>query len=129
MLKLIKGELFFGMLLELTLEGYLEFAINGYVNLTNFSIKFLGDIFGLTMSCFCVFMDAIFLPFVILWINIFKNKYDLRKKSFKERWGVIYEGYKYNNKYKRLYTLYFVARRMLFVALGFIIQNYKLTGV
>ena len=129
MLKLIKGELFFGMLLEVTLEGYLEFAINGYVNLTNFSIKFLGDIFGLTMSCFCVFMDAIFLPFVILWINIFKNKYDLRKKSFKERWGVIYEGYKYNNKYKRLYTLYFVARRMLFVALGFIIQNYKLTGV
>lgn len=80
MLKLIKGELFFGMLLEVTLEGYLEFAINGYVNLTNFSIKFLGDIFGLTMSCFCVFMDAIFLPFVILWINIFKNKYDLRKK-------------------------------------------------
>jgi hypothetical protein len=90
MLKLLKRELFFGMILEVTLEGYLEFAINGYVNLTDYSIKYLGDIIGLAMSCFCVFMDAVFLPFILLWINLFKDKYDLKKKYFKERWGVLY---------------------------------------
>ena len=120
-MRTLKRELFFGMILEITLEGYLEFAFGGYVNLNNFSLEYPGDIFGLVMSCFCVFMDAIFLPVVLLWINLFKDKYDLKKKSFKERWGVIYEGYKHNNKFVRLYILYFVARRMLFVTIGFAI--------
>ena len=117
------------MILEVTLEGYLEFGTNGYINLRAIKLNQPGEIIGFAMSCFCIFMDVIFLPAVLLWINLFKDKYDLRKKAFKEKWGVVYDGYKYSTKYLRLYTLFFVFRRMLFLLIGFGIQDYKKTGV
>ena len=109
------------MILEVTLEGYLEFGIDGYINIKSMKLNHSGEIIGTVLSCFCIFMDAIFLPVILIWINIFKDKYDLRKKAFREKWGVIYENYKYNSKYVRLYTLFFVLRRIIFLILGFMI--------
>ena len=71
------------MILEVTLEGYLEFGTNGYINLRAIKLNQPGEIIGFAMSCFCIFMDVVFLPAVLLWINLFKDKYDLRKKAFK----------------------------------------------
>lgn len=121
MLKVIQGEIFFNIILEVTLEGYLEFSIDGYINFRNINLDYPGEIIGALLSCFCIFMDFIFVPAVLIWINLFKDKYDLKKKAFKEKWGVIYVGYKYNSKYVRLYTLFFVCRRMLFLVMGFAI--------
>ena len=129
MLRTIKSGLFFNMILEVTLEGYLEFGINGYFNIRAIKFNYIGEIIGVILSCFCIFMDAIFLPAVLLWINLFKDKYDLRRKAFKEKWGVIYSGYRYSTKYLRLYTLFFVCRRMNYLLIGFAITDYKKTGV
>ena len=63
-------ELFFNAILSMTMEGYLEYIIYGFLNFYTRDTKINGEILGLIFSLICIFLAIIFLP-ILLLLNIF----------------------------------------------------------
>jgi hypothetical protein len=50
----IKG-LFFNVFLAMAMEGYLEFTINGFLNVYTANTSLNGEILGITIASICIF--------------------------------------------------------------------------
>jgi hypothetical protein len=73
-LEKISKELFFNLLLSLTMENLLEFVVYGFLNIYTLNTSTNGEILGLMISLFCIFSAVIFLPISLLWAIFSKNE-------------------------------------------------------
>ena len=116
--KTIKG-LFFNIILSMSMEGFLEFVIYSFLNFYSINFSLNGEVLGVMISSFCIFLAAFFLPISLMWAIFSKDEKQIASKEFKEKWGALFEFVKTKNKYTRFYNLIFVLRRFLFVMLCF----------
>jgi hypothetical protein len=66
--------LFFNQILSMTIEGYIDILINGFLNILTKDISTNGEILGLMMAIFCLFLTLNFLPISLTWAIFSKNE-------------------------------------------------------
>ena len=93
----LKYGLFFNNILGMAIEGMIEFLINGYLNAMTSETSSFGEVIGISLSTFCIFISAIFLPSTILYIALTKNEEQIRNLNIKNKFGVIFESMKIKN--------------------------------
>jgi hypothetical protein len=79
--KTIKG-LFFNIILSMTMEGLFEFVIYSFLNFYSIDLTLNGEVFGVMISSFCIFLTAVFLPLSLLWAIFSNNEQELALKEF-----------------------------------------------
>lgn len=70
-----------------------------------------------------IFFSAIFVPISIVYV-LLKPIETLENEEFKDKWGVIYEAYKFQDTVKIKYRLFFCLRRIVFVSSIVIFDQY-----
>ena len=88
-----------------------------------------GEVLGSLFTILGLTATLVILPLLAFWIPLSFDKYALNKKSFKNKFGVLYQEQKYKNKFVRLYMLYFILRRMIFLCIGILIKDYRFSGI
>ena len=81
----------------LSLEAYFEFYITGILNIESLEINLNGEVLGLLLAIFCLFLIFAVIPFLSLYI-LSKTKKTLDTEDFKYSFGEMYENTKYNTK-------------------------------
>ena len=126
--KITSKNLFFNHILGLSLEAYMEFYINGLMNLQTADYSTNGEWIGMLLSYFTSIMIHGVLPLLLLYLQTLDlNK--LKSEKLQSYIGVLYTERKYKTKFQLAYTLMFIIRRGIFLTLGMFILNSKLGGV
>ena len=111
--------LFFGPIISIGLEGYLELLIAGYFTLaSNVRPIYAGDTFAQYLGYFSLLIALVYLPFSNLYV-ISKGKADLENEEFKQRWGSFYHNLKKESAWTMSFEIVFMVRRILFLTLAF----------
>jgi hypothetical protein len=71
--KVLKG-LFFNSILTMTMEGFIDFLINGFLNIYTMDTFTNGDILGFMVAMLCIFLTANFLPITLAWAIYSKDE-------------------------------------------------------
>ncbi len=71
--KFIKG-LFFNKILTVTFEGYVDFLIEGFLNMYSFDTSTNGEVLGLIISMIVLFLTMNFLPSSLTWAIFSKDE-------------------------------------------------------
>ena len=58
----------------MAMEGYLEFTINGFLNILTADTSLNGEILGIIIAYFCVYIAIVFLTIALLWVIFTKNE-------------------------------------------------------
>jgi len=69
---MIKG-LFFNSILSMTMEGFLEFIVYGFLDIYTRDSSSNGEILGLVFAFICIFL-SVFLINSLIWSIIFKDE-------------------------------------------------------
>ena len=56
----------------MAIEGMIEFCIRGYLNAKTAEIELDGEIMGITLSGFCLFLSFTLLPIILIYMLICK---------------------------------------------------------
>lgn len=67
-------DLFFNLILSMTMEGFFEFIIYSFLNFYSIDLTLNGEVLGKLISLFCIFLAAIFLPISLLWAIFSKDE-------------------------------------------------------
>ena len=70
----------------MAMEGYLEFTVNGFLNVYTADTSMNGEILGINIAFICLFQTIIFLPLALLWAIFTKDEKKLSTLEFKESW-------------------------------------------
>ena len=89
---------FFNQIIGLSLEAYMEFYINGLLNLQTPDFSTNGEILGMLLASFISFMIHIVIPFLLLYLQ-FTNLKRLKSKEIRSQIGVLYSNKKYKTKF------------------------------
>ena len=114
--------LFFSEILSIVMEGYIEFLIAQYLNLSLPLDSKTGEVISLIFTFSTMFLTWIFVPVVIFW-TMAQSEDTLREKSFQEKWGPIYEGLNLRKSGSLGYPLIFILRRIIFLGVCFFLQE------
>jgi len=68
---------------------------------------------------------VLILPLIII-ILLFHKIETLKKDSYVNRWGTLYEGIKMQNKYEISFYLWFMLRRLTFICAVFFMSENKM---
>lgn len=106
----------YGIMLIITLEGYLEILItvllNFQVPLLSFENTTLLRFVGICLLIQC----CVFLPLLTLSLGCIKSE-RLKNKGFQWKWGVMFLNLRTNTRGQMLYNFCFVVRRLVYVFL------------
>ena len=58
----------------MAIEGMIEYLIYGYLNALTARIDMLGEIMGIILSGFCIFLSSTMLPITLIYMFICKTK-------------------------------------------------------
>ncbi len=64
--KVLKG-LFFNSILSITMEGFIDLLINGFLNIYTIDTSTNGGILGFMVAMLCIFLTVNFLPIALAW--------------------------------------------------------------
>ena len=71
----VSEDIFFNTMIEMTIEGFIEFIIFGYLNTTTREFTLNGEIFGFSFGIFSLSMSGLIFPSVLIFhILTKKNK-------------------------------------------------------
>ncbi len=73
MKKVLKG-LFYNSISSMTLEGYIEFLITGFLNIYTKDTSTNGGILGFMVAILCIFLTVNFLPVALAWTFFSKDE-------------------------------------------------------
>ena len=114
----MKEKLFFGFIIELLLESYLELVIAGYLNSKAPLFTADGDIAAAYVGYASLFFTCIVMPAICIYIlRQPLNMY--QEKLFKRRFGAFYELMRTDNKWRVAFYLIFMMRRIIFITIAF----------
>jgi hypothetical protein len=58
----------------MTMEGFIDFLINGFLNIYTIDTSTNGDILGFMVATLCIFFTVNFLPISLAWAIFSKNE-------------------------------------------------------
>ena len=96
----------------------IEFLINGYLNLMTAKQSSYGEIMGVFLSGFCIFLSLTMVPITVMWMICFKSRTQLSSDKFREKYGALFEGVNLKWTSSRFYFFVFWARRMISICLS-----------
>lgn len=109
--------------IRLLIEGYLELIFSVYFNLkySNCDFKF----FGSWVNYFSAVIFAGILVIAPFFIAVFyyRNFHRFEDEEFTEKYGSVYEGLKINSRTVILFSIYFLIRRGLFMAVSILLYS------
>ena len=114
----MKKKLFFKDLIALTLEGYFEYIIAAYMNITYPVKKDSGEILGQAIAYYSAFLCLFLFP--LIWIILlFQPHKKLQSKKFKTKYGELFSNMKPGKKIYMMYYIIFSLRRLIFCFVAF----------
>ena len=72
LMKSLNG-LFFNSILSMTMEGYIDLLINGFLNIYTKDTSTNGEIIGFLIAILCVLLTVKFRPISLSWVIFLKN--------------------------------------------------------
>jgi hypothetical protein len=121
--------LFWGTLIRLMLEGYLELSLSVFVSLKNMSWEYEGysvlynNVFSIIVTVMLVSMPMMIYGFYMCNVD------EMEEEEFKVRYGNIYDGLVLDkNPFKRrralFYPFWFVTRRLIMALMVIFLEKY-----
>ena len=111
--------LFFGELLFLAMEAYLEFLISGYLNLSEPLSSTSGEVVATCLGMYSILLTLVVIP-VLFYYTVFSKPINkLNEKSFYKKWDGLYEGVRTKHRGPLMFYPVFCARRILFCIFAF----------
>ena len=117
----LSDSLFFNDFNSIQVEAYIDLVVVIIVALQYSNRENAFDNVSYLISLVMMGTTHVLLPLNLIWIAT-KKQVVLESESFKERWGVLYEGVSVKTRTKTLFYFFFVLRRLLFVYLGFLVE-------
>lgn len=110
--------MFFTEFISITLEGYFEFLIAAYLNLSKPLTSTSGEEASMYVGWYSFIVPVVIFP--LMWIMILTMPLKtLNSKKFQKKYGTFFEGVRSDRKIYILYYLVYILRRMIFCALAF----------
>ena len=114
----IKQDLFFTEFISITLEGYFEFLIAAYLNLSQPLDSTSGEKASLYIGWYSFIVPVIIFP--LMWIMIIVQPLKtLNSEKFQKKYGTFFAGIKSDRKIFMMYYLFYILRRIIFCLLAF----------
>lgn len=113
--------LFYSDLVVLTIEGYMEFVIGGYLNIKEPLFTLNGEIVSSGMGVYCVFITMVAVPFWFLKLAC-TDLETIQTEEFQTKWGGLFSGIKTSRKVHLMYFAIFCLRRLLFISGTFLLD-------
>ena len=110
--KWLVNQIFFGMILRILLESYIEFLMAALIGVNNLSWNNSGEVIASLLAIINV--DFFILLPALTYFMIVKNEYRIDDKRFVKRFGALYEDFKTDSHQALLYNYYFLVRRLLY---------------
>jgi hypothetical protein len=67
----------------MTMEGFFEFVVYSFLNFYSVDLTLNGEVLGVLISSFCIFLASIFLTISLLWAIFSKDEKQIAPKEFK----------------------------------------------
>jgi len=83
-----------------------------------------GEVVG-TIIGYVGIVLVVLVPFIII-VLLFNSIETLKKDTYINRWGILYEGLKMHNKFQLAFYLFFLLRRLFFILIVFNFIEYSL---
>lgn len=109
---------------RLLIESLIETAFSVYLNIRFGSTdkQFFGAIFAYSTS---VFFGLLIITFPVFVIGFYLRNFDrLGDEDFEHKYGAVYEGLRTDKKSILIYPVYFIIRRVSFMAICFLLYNF-----
>jgi len=100
----------------MSIEGFFDFMIFGYLNIKTAEFSLDGEILGFSFGIFSILVSGFILPVIIIVALIAYDKNQLSKEDFLKKWGAIFEMVKSKKISSRIYMMVFYIRRMIILA-------------
>ena len=86
----ISKNLSFNPILSMSIEGFFDFMIFGYLNIKTAEFTTNGEFLGFSFGIFSLFASGLILPIILVVALIVYYKYKLEKKDFDKKWGALF---------------------------------------
>jgi len=106
------SKMFYNFIIRFLLESFMDLYLNAIINIFGMYFEDSGGIISSILSIgFILFYTA--LPMMLhYWIR--SKAYKFEWKTFKDKYGDLYEGFDLRKKQAHLFYYYFIVRRMLY---------------
>ena len=103
-LKSLRNVLFFNELITLFIDGYFEFLISGYLQVTHPSRKGMnGEVIAFYIGIAGLFIAGVSIPLGFMYMMFFYSTHQLSHSGLKNRFGSLYHNLRLKNKYQIAY--------------------------
>ena len=119
----ISKNLSFNPILSMSIEGFFDFMIFGYLNMKTAEFTTNGEFLGFSFGTFSLLASGLILPIILIVALIIYYKNKLKKEDFEKKWGALFEMVKTKNISSRIYMIIFYIRRMIILASCFFAPN------
>lgn len=118
--KKLEKRLFYGEILLILIEGFLDFTIAFFIYVfydpeKNFELSYM-------VCLITFFMAFMILPAVLIQL-ISKNESTLKKEEFKQEYGSLYEELRIKERLQVAFYLFFICRRFIFVFVSLYLRD------
>lgn len=119
----LRRVLFFNYLIGITIEGYFEYLIAGWLNLDKPIYHADGEILGVGIAIYSLFLCLFLFP--VIWVALlFQPQKKLRQKRFLEKYGAMFEHMRPGKKVSIVYYVLYSLRRLAFCGLAFYASDF-----
>jgi hypothetical protein len=80
----------FNPIISMSVEGFFDFIICGYLNMKTASFNLSGEILGFCFGIYSLLASGFQLPLIIIVALIILKRYKLKKEDFEKNWGAIF---------------------------------------
>jgi len=115
-------QLFFGELLVMSIESFIELYISGYLQLSMPFDTTVGERQGARLGYVLIFLALIFVPSALIWTFI-QDRETLEEESFSDMWGPCYADISLRDNWSRAYHLVYITRRFIFISIGLFVKQ------
>ena len=120
----LSERLYYGEIIGLGLEGYIEFMLTSYYSHVAFLYSTPGELISLLLSYLIMFSVCVFIPCACIWM-LQQPSHLYHFPAFKNRWGVFYDGMKIQkDKFAMMFNLVYMWRRAYFLGLAFYVTEH-----
>ena len=89
----LSDSLFYGEIITISVESYLELLIAGYINISNRLESPFGEKVAVWVSFYCLLMGLAILPVLSIYI-LTRDKETIKSASFGVKYGAFFDGVK-----------------------------------
>jgi hypothetical protein len=121
-LKKWKKKLVFHDIILLAIDGFIEWTIAGYLNLSNPVTTHGGDLLS-NFSAFVAIAICLFMVPALLIILMIQPKENMKTGWFYESFGIFFEDIKITSKFHMMFYVFWILRRGVFLYVCLFLQH------